>query len=287
MGKFLTLPLKPHIYHLRSRTVLETPLMSEQDVRFDPWCLHFSNIRSLIWLTLTNHLLFLLKGSWILASFLHIKDQKMSKSTLAELNELWMSIHIDFKESDPWCFCLIRFWSHTLYVSVHINPQYSVELASFYTSEMKWHQHSNGYLSDPTKMSILTKKRLIMLLSLRLKLTWNIVEYPTTLYRIKMAYEQHLTVWPIYSRSPVNLGQLFAFHSAIISWMGYECQFMLSLFPDSQVFGVLDHSILSNCLPCYLNVLALFLHLRSRDEKTAIAIAQIQPKMPNFVYLFV
>lgn len=67
LGKFLTLPLKPHIYHLRSRTVLKTPLMSEQDVRFDPWCLHFSNLRSLIWLALTDHLLFLLKGSWIVA----------------------------------------------------------------------------------------------------------------------------------------------------------------------------------------------------------------------------
>ncbi len=31
------------------------------------------------------------KGSWMLASFLPIKDQKMSKWTLAELNELWMS----------------------------------------------------------------------------------------------------------------------------------------------------------------------------------------------------
>ncbi len=86
LGKFLTLPLKPHIYHLRSRTVLKTPLMSEQDVKFDPWFSNFSNLRSLIWLTLTSRRV---HEFW--PHFLHIKDQKLSKWTLAKLNELWMS----------------------------------------------------------------------------------------------------------------------------------------------------------------------------------------------------
>lgn len=41
LGKFLTLPLKPHIYHLRSRTVLKTPLTSEPDAKILPMMLTF------------------------------------------------------------------------------------------------------------------------------------------------------------------------------------------------------------------------------------------------------
>lgn len=108
----------------------------------------------------------------------------ISSMVLSQSQPLLMSIHVDFKGSDPWW---PRFWRHRsqIWLIVHINPQDFIELDSFYTSKSK---NSYGYLSNPTKHGRIYQKRCLLCIFIW---RWSQQIYPITFYRIKMAYKCH------------------------------------------------------------------------------------------------